>query len=950
MVRIVRNDERNCALPPSSFHLCFLLVRSILTMSVQQYFLPPNQASLPSIADHLLNLGTELKDCLVIVPTAQSARQLRQHLPQHAGKAILAPAVTTADIFFSSKSDSQAADQIQWWSAWSEVLRELPAESLEDLFPVLDGITRDFHWGLKAAQRFCKLKEAISSVDHSFSSVAPLSEESHRWHALAKIDKQVREQLFKLRLRCPADTQRHAAKHWQAPAGVKRIVLANVVDLPKLAQIALSQCQLPIDILIHASEPMQQHFSPWGIPDPEYWAHCPIPLPAEPAQSIQIDSCAHSSAETLIQHMAGHQAADTALAVTDTELSALVIDSVTRAGWPCFDPDGRSVKKSGLWSFLNTLKQSLGTSAPFHLVQSILKAPEARYLLKSLKHPAIVAAKTDRLFQRFLPQNFSHAIACADAELRPVLEELHSWLTDNSAPAFRFLEQLFDQLERSPAFPDELIEPFLEATNAIKNLENGDRKLSHAQAIELVMSHCENVKSYGDRTGTVIDQIGWLELPFCHQAHVHIVGFHESCVPERPHDDGFLPASLRKKIQLYSRDQMNARDAFLLHSLIESRKNSGSVTFFTSQSIPSGEERQVSRLLLRCPDAMLPSRVQYCFQETNDKKANLPAYSTGNWQLNLQNDRQWPEHKELTISPSRLAKFLQCPFRFYLQYVEGFYREHFDYHELNAMQFGNLVHDVLELYGKDPQFRNLDKEADIKAVFQQLLDKLFERRYGKAPNLPLSIQKESAHNRLQSFASHQAAMRAEGWEILHVELSIGSKEEDIHWQFEQSPVAMRIDRIDVNRHTGAWRVIDYKTSTKTKLPASEHLESLRSTELPDHQYGELADPEIGKRNQRRWKNLQLPLYAEFVRQHFGLEALPEVAYVAFPAATSNTGLQVWDEYSDSIHDCAMEWTRNIIQAIHLNQFPARSLPSNMLARDDFAALSPEGPEHAFIHS
>ncbi|MGJ8673967.1 PD-(D/E)XK nuclease family protein [Rubritalea sp.] len=916
-------------------------------MPPQTTFLNPYSPLLPLVADYLLELGDTLKDTLVIVPTAQSGRQLRQQLPLQAQRAILAPSVTTAEVLYAPQADANPADKIQWWSAWSEILRSYSNEQLEDLFPVLDGVSRDFNWGLNAAQRFCKLKEEITAVDHSFGSVATLSEEEGRWKLLATIDRDVKVLLSKRNLRCPAEAKRYAAEHWQAPGRVKRIVLACTPDLPLLAQKALADTGLPIEVLIHADSNLTDHFSEWGVPHTEYWVQCPIDLAGKQEEVINLHSSGHDSADALITDVAKFSSSKITLAVTDQAFAPLVRDAFNDAGWQCFDPDGRPVSRSGLWAFLKQFRQCLAHSNTFQQIQSLLKAPEARYLLKSIQQPAVIAGKIDVLTQRFLPQNFDHAIQRADGDLAPVLEELNEWLSIRTDKASRFLEKLFDRLERSPDFPTELIDPFLNGIEAIKLLESQGLRFNYHHALELLMASCEGMKQQAERAGTVIDQLGWLEIPYANQPHLRIMGFHETCVPERPHDDGFLPESLRAKLQLYSREQLTARDSYLLHSLIESRRELGSTRFYLSQTAPNGEERQASRLLIRCPQYELPSRVMLCFSEDIDDKKRLPAYSQGDWKLALKYGLKWPDEKAFSISPSSLSTYLRCPFRYYLHYVEGFRRADFDSQEMDPMQFGNLVHDVLEMYGLNPEMRDLTEADEIEQVFTELLDSLFIKRYGYTNNLPLTIQRESALNRLKAFAEEQSEMRQDGWRIKHVELAVGPKEDEINWLYHDTTIKMRVDRIDVNERTGEWRVIDYKTSTKVKKPNEEHLENVRATDEPDHIYGDLLPPPPRKRSEQRWKNLQLPLYAEFVRDHFQLESLPALAYVAFPAAVANTGLQLWSEYNEQVHECAMKWVQNCIDSVRDNKFPIRELPAAIRSWDNFADLSPTGIETVF---
>ena len=908
----------------------------------------PESPLLESIARYLLDQGESLKDCMVVVPTAQSGRQLRQMLPTLAGRAVLAPSVITADTLFAPLAGTEIASKIQWWHAWSSVLRTIDTENLGFLFPQLEDVDRDFRWGLKAAQRFTKLKGEIATVNLGFSEVAEKSGEPDRWTQLAELDLNVRGVLDAWNLHCPADAKREAASQWAAPLGVQKVILASVPDLPILAECALANSACPVEILVQASEDEAQHFDCWGRPELDHWSTVNLDIPKPESASIEVHPDGTLACEALLRDLQSIDSSTLALAVSDNAFDPLVRDQLSDAGWPSFSPEGKSVSKLGLWDFLQKLRKAIANPHSFLTTPSILKAPESRTLLFEIKSPASLAQAIDKLASEHLPQNLGHAIRCSNDELENVLTELQALLieTQGSSPS-RAMEIIFDRIERSVDFPEELIDPFLEAIESIKHLE--DKKLAPhaAESLDLILSACEGCKIASDRAGTVIDQNGWLELPYTAEPHLRILGLHETCVPERPHDDGFLPESLRRQIKLFSRQQLEARDSYLLTQMMASRKSQGSVKFYLSQTSPSGEERQASRLLMRCPDEQLPARVQHCFPEEIAQKDQLPAYSSGDWKLRLQHGQRWPEDKQLAISPNRLKDYLLCPFRFYLTHVEGFRRLEFDTQELDSAQFGTLVHDVLESYGLNENLRDLDDVDDIARAFITLLDELFSQRYGEEPSLPLSIQKESALQRLISFAPEQAQMRRDGWRIQHVELAIGTKDDEIKWDFAGVPVRMRIDRIDIHETTGALRVIDYKTSKKAKQPNDEHLENIRASDLDSHLHGEPIEPSGRARSQRRWKNLQLPLYAEFVRQHFQTEALPELAYVSFPAATSDTGMRPWNEYDEELHSSAIEWAETVVEKIQNSEFPVRELPSAAKSWDRFAALSPESIETVF---
>src|SRR5690606_35854101 len=79
-----------------------------------------------------------------------------------------------------------------------------------------------------------------------------------------------------------------------------------------------------------------------------------------------------------------------------------------------------------------------------------------------------------------------------------------------------------------------------------------------------------------------------------------------------------------------------------------------------------------------------------------------------------------------------------------------------------------------------------------------------------------------------------------GWRIVKVEVE--PPEPGVPFDVDGRPVLLRgrIDRIDRNERTGEWAVFDYKTSDTGQPPEKTHRR--------------------GRGKERRWVDLQLPLY------------------------------------------------------------------------------------------
>lgn len=158
----------------------------------------------------------------------------------------------------------------------------------------------------------------------------------------------------------------------------------------------------------------------------------------------------------------------------------------------------------------------------------------------------------------------------------------------------------------------------------------------------------------------------------------------------------------------------------------------------------------------------------------------------------------------------------------------------------------------------------------------------------------------------------------------------------------------RIDRIDYHPETQAWRVYDYKTFDKARSPQEKHLE--HRSDIPES-LSFLKVSIQGKRGllSRSWADLQLPLYREFIRTGIP-QCLPgariELAYALLPSATGDTKISVWSDYSDALHESAMNAVSGILDCLKrdtpTDYWPPRKIPSEF---DDYRhivqSLSPE---------
>ncbi|RYD50117.1 MAG: PD-(D/E)XK nuclease family protein, partial [Verrucomicrobiaceae bacterium] len=307
------------------------------------------------------------------------------------------------------------------------------------------------------------------------------------------------------------------------------------------------------------------------------------------------------------------------------------------------------------------------------------------------------------------------------------------------------------------------------------------------------------------------------------------------------------------------------------------------------------------------------------------------------WLLDLEDELKPYLNGERKLSPSAIRDYLYCPFRFYLKRVLKWKPHDAGKLEMDELDFGNLCHDALERMGRNPA---MVETLDVKLLRDFLWSAMDDRlgRYGSNLSLPLMVQREAARTRMERFAELEIEQRHDGWRTKNVELNVGKDEP---WEIDGQPISMQVDRIDFHPDLG-WRVLDYKTSAKADVPRSAHLRrsSEKRREFGPGLSASRGAPEV-------WKNVQVPLYAAFLKQWKELDQVPKIGYVNLPSTLNDVGFEMWEDFDALKLSNAMQWSAEIIRAMRIGlHWPPVELAGAEAGYDDFAQLAPDGLEQA----
>lgn len=911
------------------------------SFGVCRHFLPWDRPLLPQAAAWLAggwNGGRplDLGDTLVVVPTRQSGRRLREALAEHAAadqQAVFPPKVFTPESLLAHCAGSDAAPPVESLLAWAEVCGEVDLDKFRDVFPV-DPPRRNFAWALRLSRQLAKLQTTLAEAGLGIGDVATRVggdfPETDRWRQLGELARLHAEKLAAHGERDAQAARIAVVQNAALPAGVNRIVLVAVSDPQPLAigLLAAFARNCAVEVLVFAPEAEAASFDPWGRPISAAWERRELILPHF-EQRVHLCGDPAAQAERLAGAAASYTQPDGALALglADPEIVPLVEGELARVGIAVFDPEGRPRKSGALFQLLSTLAQ-FAREPDWLAVAALARCPDILTWLESRRGADFSATrflvKLDSLRAEHLPADLEAAIDFGGEEI-PELKmfaELRTQLTQGAFPenAAAALEGIFStrRLDPASAADVQLSEDAAAWTEVLRGcaaVKSRHGRVATAEWWELALDLFGSQRRADEKPLGALELQGWLELLFEDAPHLVIAGFNDGFVPEAVAGDAFLPESLRARLGLKANAARFARDAYLLQALAASRPR---LDLLLGKTASAGEPLRPSRLLLRCSDGELPRRVAWLFREVEAARPSVPW--TRAWRLEIPRESP-PAHVAVTA----LRRWLDCPFRFYLRHVRRMEAVDPAKSEMDAFDFGTLMHGALEALSREESLLACADAGVLREFLHDALERRARAKFGPNVSLPLAMQVESARQRLSRVAELEAAERAAGWRTIAVERAFRLDVDGLE-------VRGKIDRVDRQVETGAVRVLDYKTSDKPVAPAEAHLRAPRRGETaPDWAIIDLdGQPRV-------WADLQLPLYERVLAAEMG--GAVTCGYFNLPKAIGETGVALWDGFSPALRESAWRCARGVSAAIRAGNFwPPRELQGREAERDDFATL------------
>ena len=333
-----------------------------------------------------------------------------------------------------------------------------------------------------------------------------------------------------------------------------------------------------------------------------------------------------------------------------------------------------------------------------------------------------------------------------------------------------------------------------------------------------------------------------------------------------------------------------------------------------------GDPLKPSRLLLPKDELAIAKRILLLLPNDADgvaikrmrpKVAHSAALSSA-FSVKPQPRAQDANEKLRAISVTDFAVYIDNPYRYWLEKVLKLNAPELDQVELNAAEFGTLLHAAAQSLNtpaiQSLDFNSANYEKQCAHEMMQVTHERAQKNYGGDLSLSIRLALLELQNRLPALVAWHAAQLRAGWRIVATEWPPKGEHAVAMLDVDQSPqnITFRVDRIDYHPNHG-WRIIDYKSSDGGYVVQGKGAKVVRGD---------------------KWIDLQLPLYKFLLPQIAGAHGeLADMAQAASDAIevgvlsvpASNLAPE-WCPLQTPI-DGAIAEAKRIVREIRAGNFP-----------------------------
>ena len=915
----------------------------VIHNEIDIHWLDWNQPILPQATQWLIQTfkngqSLDLSNIVLVLPGAKAVSRFLELLVFYAEQndLFLTPPEIVTPVGLPEKlykSKLRFASESEQLIGWVRALKSSPHGELSKISGERNLSDQWTDW-LPLAKTLIELHRELSSEVLTFRKVAnkvaeiPDFPEVERWEMLARIQRRYFDILETHEL-WDRQTARTVAVFNNECETSKRIVLIGTVDLSRSLRQMLIQVGGNVDVLVAGEESLKGRFDEIGCLLPDKWQNDVIDIDSS---RIKTAGTPAEQAELVIDWLAtldGRFSVDEIqIGVPDSQVTPYVHRALEEIGVKSRDLSGQPIALARPVTLLQAIGEYLESSR-WDAFAALVRHPDVFAMVSSKINNSSWLHWVDVFHNETLPARISlESIPrrLAQSRLQPACQAMQQWLlpafgnhksADECCQRIRdlmmaiYADQRVNRTEQNDQInlfalgkiQAAILE--LETASTVSTLE-----FTVADAIRLLSGSITG-ESFVDKSDPEsLELAGWLELPLSDANAICITGMNDGIVPSVESTGVFLPNSLRTTLGLMNNSRRYARDAYAIQVINHCRND---VRFIMGRRDIENSPLLPSRLLMSCVNDELPVRALSFFNHKSDGPPRFwlnrgkPFASEQTLPIPEPTEK-WPIDRPFNVTDFK--KYIICPFRFYLARVLKLQEADDRAFELEAAQYGDLVHRIVEMFGRSEVKHSPDAEKITEFVLDQL-HTISREQFDAHRQVAVSIQLTQLERRLKAFANAQAKWREDGWLIQEVESNAYQATLDVDGF--PATIQGRIDRIDKNENDGHIVVLDYKAFENYKSPFETHVKRKtkpkKKTELPPVEKDD-------------WIDLQLPLYYQLIAQskfQAKDQSKIDVGYFVIPRAINDTKI-AFGKWTEGELDGAFEHAREIISNIRKQRF------------------------------
>ncbi len=400
-------------------------------MSIERHFVGWDAPATEKVGAWLLDARSgagpvDLHDTLIVVPTLQAGRRLKETLALRCHKrdaALLSAVIATPHCFFSNRPGTVVANPALSSAVWTRLLEKTGLSEFSAFFPRPGGLDRTdkFQWALSTGEMISRLRQELADGGFSIRDVITKHEtelqEPERWNDLARLEGLYLAELEALGFADSCVVKMDLAEKPELEPGVNHVVVACVPDPSLLAirALAILARDHRVDVLVHAPETMKEKFDEWGRPVAGEWAAEEVDVPGW-EDNIFLEASPETQAESVVGILsdlpAKYGPADIGIGVPDASVMPFLENELSAMGLPAFDPADVPFKNHSLGRLIEIMF-NIVQSGDYAHVADLLRHPDfLRYLVFSQKiDPHALLEQLDEFQNYYLPVSFDDMLA-----------------------------------------------------------------------------------------------------------------------------------------------------------------------------------------------------------------------------------------------------------------------------------------------------------------------------------------------------------------------------------------------------------------------------------------------------------------------------------------------------------------------------------------------------------